>query len=35
MIGDDVFQRVKPARLARILDKYRQQDESEQGGENG
>jgi NADH:ubiquinone oxidoreductase subunit E len=32
MIDDDVHQRVKPARLSRILDQYRQQEEN--GGEN-
>lgn len=36
MIDDDVHQRVKPARLSRILDQYRQQDEEEtdNGGED-
>ena len=37
MIDDDVHQRVKPARLSRILDQYRQQvanEESETGGED-
>ncbi len=34
MIDDDVHQRVKPARLSRILDQYRQQEENENGGEN-
>lgn len=34
MIGDDVHQRVKPARLSRILDQYRQQEEPESAGEN-
>jgi NADH:ubiquinone oxidoreductase subunit E len=34
MIDDDVHQRVKPARLSRILDKYRHDDESENGGDN-
>lgn len=29
MIGDDVHQRVKPARLARILDQYRNHEENE------
>jgi NADH:ubiquinone oxidoreductase subunit E len=28
MIDDDVHQRVKPARLARILDRYREQEET-------
>ena len=34
MIDDDVHQRVKPARLSRILDQYRQQEETENGGDN-
>jgi NADH:ubiquinone oxidoreductase subunit E len=34
MIDDDVHQRVKPARLSRILEQYRQENEVEANGEN-
>jgi NADH:ubiquinone oxidoreductase subunit E len=34
MIDDDVHQRVKPARLSRILDQYRRQEETDNGGDN-
>jgi NADH:ubiquinone oxidoreductase subunit E len=34
MIDDDVHQRVKPARLARILEKYRQTGDDAHGEEN-
>jgi NADH:ubiquinone oxidoreductase subunit E len=33
MVDDDVHQRVKPARLARILDQYRQADDNGAAGE--
>jgi hypothetical protein len=34
MVDDDVHQRVKPGKVARILDQYRQTT-AENGGENG
>jgi hypothetical protein len=35
MIDDDVHQRVKPARLAKILDQYREPDTATDGASNG
>jgi NADH:ubiquinone oxidoreductase subunit E len=35
MIDDDVHQRVKPARLPKILDRYRQPGGDNGNGENG